>query len=158
MLLTGNLRKRDFSGQDLRHAIFREADLYQARFDGAALEGASFAGCFAAEASFAKARCARLRAAGTNFYRCDFCGADLSEALFWDCVLAGADFRGAALKRITLTLDCNSFEEVRLSRTASAKLAYLFGRAQSPHQQNWMDVIGDHDAALLDRLIAGGKR
>lgn len=154
MRLTGNLRQHDFSGQDLRRAVFQDADLYQARCDGALLEGASFSGCFVAEATFEKARCAALHATGCNFYRCDFRGADLSEALFWDCVLAGADLRGATLKRITLTLDCNSFEEIRLSRTASAKLAYLFGRAQSPHRQNWMDVIGDRDLPLLERVFA----
>lgn len=154
MRLTGNLRQQDFSGQDLRRAVFQDADLYQARFDGAALEGAAFARCFVAEASFAKARCAALHATGCNFYHCDFRGADLSEALFWDCVLASADLRGATLNRITLTLDCNSFEEIRLSRTASAKLAYLFGRAQSPHRQNWMDVIGDRDLPLLEGVFA----
>ena len=153
MVLTGNLRNQDFAGQDLRDAVFRDADLYRARFDGARLEGVVFAGCFAAEATFEAACCIELRAANTNFYRCCFRSADLSGSLFWDCVLAGSDLRGAALKRITLTLDCNSFEEIHLSCGASAELAYLFGRARSPHRLGWLDVVGVRDWARLDRLF-----
>lgn len=153
MELTGNLRRRDFGRQDLSGAVFRNADLFQAQFDGANLSGAAFAGCFAAEASFQGARCCRLQATGTNFYRSCFRGADLSDSLFQDCVLAGADLRETALRRITLTLDCNSFEEIHLSRSASAKLAYLFGRARSPHRQGWLDVIGDRDLLVLERLF-----
>jgi uncharacterized protein YjbI with pentapeptide repeats len=149
----GNLRKRDFSGQDLAGAIFRDADLLQARFSGARLNRAVFAGCFAAEAVFDQSDCTNLQATGSNFYRSSFRAANLTDSLFWDCVLAGADLREATLKRITLTLDCNSFEELRLSRTASAKLAYLFSRARTPHRQKWLDVIGDHDLVLLDRLF-----
>lgn len=153
MHFTGNLRKHDFSGQDLCGAVFRKADLFQARFDGAQLRRAVFAGCFAAEASFQGADGSRLQATGCNFYRGCFREADLSDALFWDCVLAGADLRDARVQRITLTLDCNSFEELRLSRTASAKLAYLFGRARTPHRQGWTGIIGDHDLLLLQRLF-----
>jgi uncharacterized protein YjbI with pentapeptide repeats len=112
-----------------------------------------FAGCFAAEAVFDQADCTKLQATGSNFYRSSFHDADLTDSLFWDCVLAGADLREATLKRITLTLDCNSFEELRLSRTASAKLAYLFGRARTSHRQGWIDIIGDHDLVLLERLF-----
>jgi uncharacterized protein YjbI with pentapeptide repeats len=151
--LTGNLRKRDFSGHDLAGVVFRDADLFQARFDGARLVRAVFAGCFAAEATFDRADCTKLRATGANFYRSSFRDADLTDSLFWDCVLAGADLREAKLHRITLTLDCNSFEELRLGRTASAKLAYLFGRARTPHRQGWIDIIGDHDLVLLERLF-----
>lgn len=153
MHFTGNLRKHDFSGQDLRGAVFREADLFQARFDGAQLNRAVFAGCFAAEASFTGADCSRLQATGSNFYRSCFREVDLSDSLFWDCVLAGADLRDARVQRITLTLDCNSMEEIRLSRTASTKLAYLFGRARTPHRQKWLDIIGSHDLVLLERLF-----
>lgn len=153
MMLTGNLRKRDFSGQDLTDTIFHDADLYQARFAGTRLEGVAFAGCFVAEATFEGAQCRGLHAAGSNFYRSNFQSADLTSALFWNCVLAGADFRGATLHRITLTLECNSFEEIRLSRTDSAKLAYLFGRTRSPHREGWLDVVGKRDAALLERLF-----
>jgi uncharacterized protein YjbI with pentapeptide repeats len=133
--------------------VFRDADLFQARFDSAQLRRAVFAGCFAAEASFTGADCSRLQATGSNFYRSCFREANLSDSLFWDCVLAGADLREARLERVTLTLDCNSFEEIQVSRTASAKLAYLFGRARTPHRKGWMDVIGERDLRLLERVL-----
>lgn len=154
MEFTGDLRKRDFSGQDLTGAFFRDADVCQASFIGAKLEDAFFLNCFAAECSFEKANCTRMQAAETNFYRCAFREANLTEATLWRCVLAGADLRGAELKWLTVTLDCNSFEEVRLDRAAGAELAYLFGRARSPQRDRWLDVLGARDRAWLERVFA----
>ena len=138
---------------NLAGAIFDGADLYRAKFDGASLSGASFVNCFAAEASFQQAECANLQAIKTNFYRASFNGADLSDALLWSCVLASADLRGARLRRLTLTFDCNSFEELRLDRSASAELAYLFGRARTPHRQGWLDIVGERDLARLAQIF-----
>ena len=154
MKFTGDLREKDFSGRDLANAIFLNADLYRTRFEGADLAGATLENCFAAEASFVRARCLRLRALRSNFYRCTFRGADLTEALVLDSVLAGADLRSAKLRRLTVTLDCNSFEEVQLDRAASAELAYLFGRVRSPYAARWLDVLGEHERARLERLFA----
>ncbi len=153
MRIAGDQRGRDFSGRDLTGAVFEGADLYRASFAGANLTGVTLSNCFAAEASFQQAHCACLRAIKSNFYRSDFNGADLSDALLWNCVLAGADLRGAKLRRLTVTLDCNSFEELRLERCASAELAYLFGRARSPHRQGWMDVVGERDVARLKSVF-----
>ena len=133
--------------------VFEGADFYRVSFDGANLSGAVFVNCFAAEASFKQAHCANLQAIKTNFYRSDFSGAELSDALLWNCVLAGADLRGATLRRVTITLDCNSYEELRLDRSASAELAYLFGRARTPHRKGWLDVLGEHDLARLARVF-----
>jgi uncharacterized protein YjbI with pentapeptide repeats len=154
MHFTGSLRGMDFSGQDLSGALFLRADLYEARFDEARLEGAVFQNCFAAESSFARAHCAGMRAVQTNLYRGNFRGADLSGALLWNCVLAWADLRGARLQRVTVTLDCNSFEHVELGAAASAELAYLFGRASSPIAVRWLDVLGERNLVWLERLFA----
>jgi uncharacterized protein YjbI with pentapeptide repeats len=154
MEFTGDLRKKDFSAQDLTAALFRDADLCQASFAGANLEDAFFLNCFAAEASFERANCTRLQAAESNFFRSNFRGANLTEALLWRCVLAGADLRGAELKHLTLTLDCNSFEEVWLDSAAGAELAYLFGRARSPQRDRWLEVLGERDHAWLERVFA----
>ena len=153
MHFTGDQRGLDFSGKELAGAEFEAADLYRASFTGANLSGASFVNCFAAEADFQLADCSRLRAVQSNFYRSNFDGADLSDALLWNCVLAGADLRNASLRRVTLTLDCNSFEEIRLDRAASAELAYLFGRARTPHRSGWLKVIGERDLARLARIF-----
>lgn len=150
----GDLRARDFAGCELAGAVFRDADLYRVSFAGANLEGASFTSCFAAEASFEKARCAGLQAMCTSFYRASFRAADLTDALLWKCVLADGDFRGASVKRLTLTLDCNSFENIQLDRATSAELAYLFGRARSPLTQRWLDILGDRNLVWLERMFA----
>lgn len=144
----------DFSRQPLAGVVFRDADLYQASFGEAELDRAVFLNCFAAEAEFQRANCTHMRALGTSFYRADFAGANLCEALLWNCVLAGANLRGATVRRITLTLDCNSFEEIRLDQAASVELAYLFGRTQSAHRQQWLDVVGPRDLAWLGRVFA----
>lgn len=153
MRFQGDVRGRDFSGKDLAGAIFDGADLYRASFDSANLSGATFLNCFAAEASFKQSNAAHLRAIKTNFYQAFFDGANLSDALLWNCVLAGANLRRATLRRLTLTFDCNSFEELRVDRTASAELAYLFGRVRSPHRQKWLDILGERDLARLARVF-----
>lgn len=153
MRFTGDQRGLDFSEMDLAETLFDGADLYRASFAGADLTGALFVSCFAAETDFQRANCSRLRAVHSNFYRADFRGADLSDALLWNCVLAGADLRSASLRRVTLTLDCNSFEEIHMDRTTSAELAYLFGRARTPHRAGWLNVIGERDLARLARLF-----
>jgi len=153
-IFTGDLRGHNFAGEQLAGAIFCEADLYRASFPGAVLEGASFINCFAAEANFAKAHCAGLQARQCNFYRANFSGATLTDALLWNCTLAGADLRGALLRNLTLTLNCDSFEETQLDVAASAELAYLFARARSPHRAGWLDVVGERDLARLERIFA----
>jgi len=154
MVLTGDLRRKDFSDQDLARVHFRDADLYQASFAGSNLEAAVFENCFAAEATFQKANCAGLCALHTNFYRASFAGANLRNALLRNCVLAGADLRAADLRRVSLTLDCNSFEELQIDCATSAELAYLFGRARSPHRQRWLDVVGDRHLPRLEHIFA----
>lgn len=150
----GDLRSWSFAGRDLTGVVFQNADVYRVSFAGANLEGARFLDCFAAEAVFDGAQCWDLRAERTSFYRASFRQTDLSGALLWRCVLAGADFRGAALKRVTVTLDCNTFEDILLDRTASAELAYLFGRARSPLALRWLDILGERNLAWLERIFA----
>ena len=153
MEFTGDLRKSDFSHQDLTGALFRDADLCQASFAAANLEGAAFLNCLAAEAIFEKAGCLRLRASETNFYRACFREANLREAHLYRCVLASADLRGADLKHITLTLDCNTFEEAQLDRAAGAELAYLFSLAESPQRSRWLELLGERDRNWLARVF-----
>ncbi len=154
MELSGDLREKDFSGLDLSGVVFRQADLYRSNFAQCDLADAVFDQCFAAEADFTQANCARLQALGSSFYRARFAGANLREALLWRCVLAGADLRGADLKQITVTLDCNTFEEIWLDRATSVELAYLFGRARTKHREHWLAVIGPRDLAWLGRVLA----
>ncbi|HWQ03178.1 MAG TPA: pentapeptide repeat-containing protein [Candidatus Nitrosotenuis sp.] len=147
------LRHRDFSGCDLTGKVFCEADLSSASFERANLEGARFLRCYAAEANFRHANCRGLHAEESNFYRADFRHAELADAVLLKCVLAAADFTGAHLRRLSVTLDCNTFEDVRLGREAGLELAYLFGRARSPQQNEWRRIIGERDCARLARMF-----
>jgi uncharacterized protein YjbI with pentapeptide repeats len=153
LYFSGDLRHRSFTGQRLAGAVFAEADLYRARFAGADLTGAVFTDCFAAEADFAHAQGMDWMARKCNFYGANFRGAVLAGSLFWHCVLATADLRGADLRRLTLTLDCNSFEGAQLSHGASAELALLFSRAQSPYRGPWRELVGG-DLVRLERFFA----
>jgi uncharacterized protein YjbI with pentapeptide repeats len=153
MILSDDQRGKDFSGLDLSGALFENADLYRSKFVGSNLAGARFCNCFAAEADFTRTGCRGMRAEKTNFYRAAFRGADLEQAVFQECVLAGADLRAANLRRLTLTLDCDAFEEVQLGRFAGAALAYLFGRAHSPQRQRWLEVAGEEDLSRVQRVF-----
>lgn len=153
MEYSGDLRRRSFFAQDLAGAVYREADLYQATFEEADLHGASFLNCFAAEANFTHARCEGMRAQNTSFYRADFRGTSLREALLRECVLAGADLRGADLRQVTITLDCNSFEGIRLDRSTAAKLTFLLGRADSPLREEWTRLLSHREQVWLERLF-----
>ncbi len=152
--LTGNLRGRDFSGQDLAGVVFRGADLYRADFRHARLQGASFVDCFAAEAWFTRAEMADVRALRSSFYGADFTEAILRDSVFQQCVLAGADLRGAVLDRLTATLDCNSFEKVKLDRAQGAKLAFLISRPESPQREKLLAAVAARDRAWLESVFA----
>lgn len=151
---TGDLRGHDFSGQDLSGAFFHDADLCRSSFQGTDLTDAFFQHCFAAEARFEQACLVGWMAAESNFYRASFRGADLRGAHLYRCVLAGADLRAARLRQVTLTLDCNTFEEVQLDRALGAELAYLFGQARSPQRARWRELLGACDSAWLARIFA----
>jgi uncharacterized protein YjbI with pentapeptide repeats len=151
---TGDLRGVDFSCQPLPGAVFRKANLYRVSFAGADLRGAAFEECFAAETSFAGAQCGGLRAQRSNFFCGNFTGADLSAALLWNCVLARADLRGARLRQVTITLDCSSFEELRLDYSATAELAYLLRRARSRDAPGNMVGVSERDLQRLERVFS----
>lgn len=153
-IFTGDLRHVDFSGRDLRGAIFHQADLYRAQFAGSVLENAVFVDCFAAEANFAKASCVSWRARHCNFYRASFAGSNLSGALLWQCNLAAANLQGATLHDLTVTLNCGSFEDVELDAAAGAELAYLFSRANSPHRAHWLEHVADRNLARLEKVFS----
>jgi uncharacterized protein YjbI with pentapeptide repeats len=130
------------------------ADLSGASFERANLEGVRFIRCHAAEANFRHANCRGLHAKQTNFYRADFRWANLADALLLKCVLAAADLTGARLRCLTVTLDCNTFEDVHLGREASLELAFLFGRARTPLHNEWLDIIGERERARLARIVS----
>ncbi len=151
----GDLRGADFSGRDLSGVIFSQADLYEASFRGARLEGAQFVNCTAERANFEQARCRAMQAQNTNFYGAKFAQANLTDTVLRYCVLAGADLQGAILDRITITLDCNSFERVVLDRETATRLAFLIAQAASPLRQRMRAALGERECERLESFFAG---
>ncbi len=70
----------DFSDQDLRQVVFKDANLYRANFLGADLRGADLSHCdlYKAVLSGADLRHANLR--GADLYRAYMVGADVTGA------------------------------------------------------------------------------
>ncbi len=154
MEYSGDLRGRDFSDQNLAGARFENANLFQADFRKSCLAGATFKKCFAAEARFENAKGQDLFAESCNFFGSRFCQADLRDATFRKCVLAGTDFSGAILDRLTLTLDCNSFENAKLDQTQGAMLAFLICRADIPQRRKLLDAFNGRERAWLEKMFA----
>ncbi len=152
--LQGDLRGADFSGQDLSGRVFSQADLYEASFAGASLKGAEFLNCTAERANFEGAQCQRMQALNTNFYGANFAGADLSDSLLRYCVLARANLNDAILERVTVTLNCNTFERAQLDHESAARLAFLFSRAETPLRLRIRQVLGEREFQRLERIFA----
>lgn len=85
----------DFKGKDLRGVDFRSASLVQADFTDANLKCANFE--------------------GANCYAAKFTRADLHRVNFKDACLANAQMDAKDLYGVTVTLQCNSFEGLKLS-------------------------------------------
>ena len=75
-----NLAGRNFSGKDLRHAVFRWCNLENANFDRANLEGADLIGANLSHATFREANLTSANLVGARLYDGIFDRADLTEA------------------------------------------------------------------------------
>jgi uncharacterized protein YjbI with pentapeptide repeats len=94
-----------------------------------------------------------MEATDCNFFRANFQDADLRDVLLRRCVLAGADLRGAKLRGLTVTLDCHSFENVRLNREAAVQLAFLFSLAESSLRVSARALIDETTRERLARIF-----
>jgi uncharacterized protein YjbI with pentapeptide repeats len=98
----GELRQKDFTGQDLRASDFANTNLEQANFTGADLRG-----CIFSASVMQKTNLHGANLAGAMLDSVKFTGADLENAILEDTILlrstfdgakiAGADFTGAIL-------------------------------------------------------------
>lgn len=85
----------DFSGLDLEHADFRNASVPYANFSKCKLRYANFenANCF-----------------GANFDQADLHRANFKDAVLSDAIMTASDMFG-----VTLTMECRSFQGMRLA-------------------------------------------
>lgn len=85
----------DFSGRDLRNSDFRSASLIGANFSNCILRGSNFE--------------------GANCQSAIFSGADCHRVNFKDTCLAGAKMDAKDMYGVTITLECKSFDGLKLS-------------------------------------------
>ena len=105
------LRKVDFSGQDVSGTSFAGADLQEANLEGVNLEGSILT-----QASFIDANLKGSNLREVFGDRVDFSNADLSDTIFADSILTsshfynakieGADFSGAMIDRFQVVEMC----------------------------------------------------
>ncbi|EAV41433.1 pentapeptide repeat protein [Stappia aggregata IAM 12614] len=130
----------DFSGLDLRGAIFDNCDLTGASFDGANLEGASFKNVVAIGTTFINARMLNANLSDGNFRDSDFTDADLKQtnvwgAAFYEVTFQRTDIRGAYWKDTYETEVMHEDDEIRSLSGECDKQSSP--RALSFDEQSW---------------------
>jgi hypothetical protein len=116
------LRCMDFSGANLRGAIFARALLTDANLTGANLRGAIFARASLADADLSGAKLTNAILTESNFAGAFLTYADLSGADLTNAHLGSADFRGADLSGANLTDAELSGADIRDARITGADL------------------------------------
>lgn len=96
---------QDFSNQDLSRADFRRATLFNCKFDSSDLSYANFG--------------------EANLYMSSFVGSKLYHTDFKDAVLAGCVLDPRDMMGMTITMDCNTFDKLRLSTKGAYSLLFL---------------------------------
>jgi hypothetical protein len=86
----------DFSGVDLRAAKFRGSDCIECKFNNADLSNADFE--------------------GANCFGSDFTNAKCNRTNFKDCVLAGTAFYPSDTFGMTITMRCETFDGMKVSK------------------------------------------
>ena len=115
--------QEDFSGLDLSNADFRNATFHECNFRGANLSYANFT--------------------SANCWGSDFEDAICYRANFTDAVLANTNFLPREAFGITLTLNCDSFDGMKVSNKLFQYWLYIASLMEPP------------DKSLSDKLIAG---
>lgn len=126
------LEGEDFRGRELSNARFRNAKLMQANFEGADLTGANFT--------------------DANCWGANFKDAKLYKATFQRAVLTGCNFEGADLRNVTITLTCDTFDKIKLSKKWLACWLWFPMLMDSPEdlREKLREVIGPERVKALD--------
>jgi len=111
----------NLAGSDLRGAQLSGADLVEVDLSGADLRHASLAGARLMRSNLQGAQLSHCRFDGSDLTDANLSLSDLSEATMDDCVLAGADLRGASLKGLLgtpLSLAASLMDDETIERSA----------------------------------------
>jgi|GEM_PF-4027585 len=106
-----NLSKRDFSGLNLKGALFANPNMEYSKFEGTNLEEAFFEGGHAYGVSFKNANLKKAKFQGTNLTGAVFTGADLEETEFINCEVMAVNFQ--KVKNLTKALYLHTCKNLR---------------------------------------------
>jgi uncharacterized protein YjbI with pentapeptide repeats len=123
--------RKDFSNRTLRNADLKGSECLECNFDGCDLTAAKLM--------------------GAQLYRSTFRGATLNRTNFTDAVLAEVDFTGADLRNITLTMNPQTFEGVRLPKKWLNSFLFLLTLANLPEdvRGQLVEIIGPAEYKAL---------
>ena len=127
--------QEDFSGRDLSNADFRGAQLLECNFNDSNLTGANFtdANCW-----------------GSSFIKSKLYKANFTRACLAKCTMDGADCYG-----MTITLSCDSFEDLTLSdKWVSAWLYFvLMMNVPESLKMKLTEIIGEERVKKYDAVL-----
>lgn len=106
---------KDFSGMDLSNADFRSATLIECDFTGSDLSHALFN--------------------GANCYGANFTDAILHRTSFENAILARANFAPKKMFGVTITLTCDTFDKMKVSRTALLYWMFIATMMEAPDEE-----------------------
>lgn len=129
----------DFGGQDLSYASFNHGTFVDCSFKGCDLTHATFVGanCF-----------------GSNFQ-----DSIMVKTNFKDAVLASTVFEPKVIQSITLTLNCDSIDKMKIGRTALMYWLFMPLRMESPDKiltDKIINAIGTDAYVALSRVFKEG--
>ena len=124
------LRGKSFAGRDLSNADFRGAELIECDFTGCNLSCAKFTGANCWGANFTRAR--------------------LYKANFAQAILTRANFNAADVRGITLTMSCDTFEDIQISKKWLNGLLFMVSLADIPEdvQKKIHEIIGEEELKI----------
>lgn len=137
---------KNFVGTKYFSHDFSKQDLVAASFNHGTFVDCNFEGCDLTQATFI----------GANCYGSSFKDAVMVKTNFKDAVLANTVFDPKVIRGITLTLNCDSIDKMRIGRTALLYWMFMPLRMESPDKEltdKLINAIGQDSYIALSRLF-----
>lgn len=135
---------KHYANLKLRGTVFAGRDLANADFRGAELIECDFTGC--------NLSCAKFM--GANCWGANFTHARLYKANFTQAILSRANFNAADVRGITVTLNCDTFENIQLPKKWMNALLFMVSLADIPVevQDKLHHIIGEEELKIWQAM------
>lgn len=126
---------QDFSGQSFIRADCRRGTFFNCKFDGADLSYANFS--------------------EANLYCCSFNGAKLYHTNLTDAVLAGAKMDPRDMMGLKISLSCNTFDKVVISKRNVMQYLFLISLMSMDEdiKKGILAIIGEERVKTFERVF-----